>query len=198
MGWYLPSVLANLGATARRILQFQVSGMEHDAISLKNSSIQIDRTIEREGVTYDFYTRSCSCCEQLLYFIARTDGARISCFQISEEKADKLDEVIDELHESFAIDIKGLINCLSTTIGEITSKDDFPRFLADELSNYRIRTLDRARSILNRLSAEGKLEYLQANGELDRRRSRGWFYSWVFSERKLVDNQSRGGGLRRL
>ena len=74
-----------------------------------------------------------------------------------------MEEVIDELHESFAIDTKGLINCLETTMDEITSKDDFPRFLADELSNYRIRTLDRARLMMKRFSVEGKLDYLVAN-----------------------------------
>jgi hypothetical protein len=73
--------------------------------------------------------------------------------------------VIDEIHESFAIDTKGLINCLETTIDEITSKDDLPHFVAHDLSNYRIRTLDRARLILNRFSAEGKLEYLVANAD---------------------------------
>jgi hypothetical protein len=139
--------------------------MENNTISSKKSSVQIVRTIEREEVTYDFFTRPCSCCDELLYFIARTDGAKISCFQISEENTDNIDKVIDELHESFLIDIKALINCLKTTIDEITSKDDFPRFLADEISNYRIRTLDRARLILNRFSAEGKLEYLEANAD---------------------------------
>ena len=39
-----------------------------------------------------------------------------------------MEEVIDELHESFAIDTKAMINCLETTMDEITSKDDFPRF----------------------------------------------------------------------
>jgi hypothetical protein len=104
---------------------------------------QIVRTLKREGITYDFYTRPCSCCGEILYFIARTDGARISCFQISEHKTDDIERVIEELHESFAVDIKALINCLKTTMDEITSKDDVLRFLADELSNYRIRTLDR-------------------------------------------------------
>jgi hypothetical protein len=119
--------------------------MENDTITPKKSSVEIVRTNKREGVTYDLYTKLCSCCEELLYFIGRTDGARISCFQISKERSENVEEVIDELHESFAIDTKGLINCLETTMDEITSKDDCPRFLADELSNYRIRTLDRAR-----------------------------------------------------
>jgi hypothetical protein len=139
--------------------------MEDNTIPSETSSVQLLRTLKREGVTSDLYTRPCSCCEQLLYFVGRTDGARISCFQITEEKADNAEQVIDELHESFAIDIKALIDCLKTTLEEITSKDDFPRFLADELSNYRIRTLDRARLILNRFSAEGKLEYLEANAD---------------------------------
>jgi hypothetical protein len=145
--------------------QFQDLGMESDITPSETSSVQIVRTLKREGITYDFYTRPCSCCGEILYFIARTDGARISCFQISEHKADEIERVIEELHESFAIDIKVLINCLKTTMDEITSKDDFPRFLADELSNYRIRTLDRARLILNRFSGEGKIEYLEANAD---------------------------------
>jgi hypothetical protein len=139
--------------------------MENDTIPSETSSVQIVRTFKREGVTYDFYTRSCSCCGELLYFVGRTDGARISCFQISEEKADDVEQVIDDLHESFAVDIEALINCLKTTMDKITSKDDFRRFLAGELSNYRIRTLDRARLILKRFSAEGKLEYLEANAD---------------------------------
>jgi hypothetical protein len=76
-----------------------------------------------------------------------------------------VEEVIDELHESFSIDTKALINCLGTTMDEISSKDDFPRFLSDELSNYRIRALDRARLIMKRFSVEGKLDYLVANAE---------------------------------
>jgi hypothetical protein len=122
--------------------------------------VDIVITNKREGVAYDLYTKSCSCCEKLIYFIGRTDGARISCFQISKERSENIEEVIDEIHESFAIDTKGLISCLETTIDEITNKDDFPRFFADDLSNYRIRTLDRARLILKRFSAKGKLEYL--------------------------------------
>src|SRR5271154_2119978 len=139
--------------------------MENNTIASESSSVQIVRTIKREGVTYNFYTRACSCCGDPLYFIGRTDGARISCFQISEEKTENVEEVIDELHESFAIDIKALIECLKTTLDEITSGDDFPRFLAGELSNYRIRTLDRARLILKRFSADGRLEYLEANAD---------------------------------
>jgi hypothetical protein len=122
-------------------------------------------TKKLEGVTYNLYTKPCSCCEKLLYFLGRTDGARITCFQISKERSENVEEVIDEIHESFAIDTKGLINCLETTIDEITSKDDLPHFVAHDLSNYRIRTLDRARLILNRFSAEGKLEYLVANAD---------------------------------
>jgi hypothetical protein len=130
--------------------------MENDTITPKKSSVEIVRTSQREGVTYDLYTKLCSCCEKIIYFIARTDGARISCFQISKERSENVEEVIDELHESFAIDTKALINSLDTTIDEITSKDDFPRFLTDGLSNYRIRTLDRARLIVKRFSVEGK------------------------------------------
>jgi hypothetical protein len=152
-------------ATPRVILQFQVLEMETNTVTSEYSSVQIVRTIKREGVNYDFYTRACSCCGEPLYFIGRTDGARISCFQISEERTENVEEVIDELHESFAIDIKALIDCLKTTLDGITSADDFPRFLADELSNYRIRTLDRARLILKRFSAEGKLDYLEANAD---------------------------------
>lgn len=143
----------------------QVLGMENDSVPLEASSAEIVKTFRREGITYDFYTKSCSCCGELLYFLGRTDGARISCFQISQENTDNVEQVIDELHESFAIDIKSLINCLKRTLDEITSKDDFPRFLADGLSNYRIRTLDRARLILKRFSAEGKLEHLEANAD---------------------------------
>jgi hypothetical protein len=139
--------------------------MEIDTISSETSSVRVVRTFKREGVTYDFYTRACSCCGELMYFVGRTDGARVSCFQISEAKAGNVDQVIDELHESFAIDVKSLINCLTTTLDEITSEDDCPRFLAAELSNYRIRTLDRARLILKRFSAEGKLESLEANAD---------------------------------
>ena len=139
--------------------------MENDTIHPKKSSVEIVKTIKLENVTYDSFRKPCSCCEKLTYFIARTDGARISCFQISKERSENVEEVIDELHESFAIDTKGLIDCLETTIDEITSKDDCPRFLADELSNYRIRTLDRARLIMNRFSVEGKLDYLMANAD---------------------------------
>jgi hypothetical protein len=139
--------------------------MENDTITPKKSSVEIVRTSQREGVTYDLYTKLCSCCEKIIYFIARTDGARISCFQISKERSENVEEVIDELHESFAIDTKALINSLDTTIDEITSKDDFPRFLTDGLSNYRIRTLDRARLIMKRFSVEGKLDYLVANAD---------------------------------
>jgi hypothetical protein len=102
--------------------------MENDTIPSESPSVQIVRTLKREGITYDFYTRTCSCCDELLYFIGRTDGARISCFQISEEKTNNIDEVIEELHESFAIDVRALIDCLERTLNEITSKDDFPRF----------------------------------------------------------------------
>jgi len=139
--------------------------MGNDTIALKESSVEIVRTDKREGVTYDLYTKQCSCCEELLYFIGRTDRARISCFQISKERSENVEEVIDELHENFAIDTKSLINCLGTTIDEITSKDGYPRFLVDQLSNYRIRTLDRARLIMKRFSVEGKLDYLVANAD---------------------------------
>jgi hypothetical protein len=145
--------------------------MENDTIKPNNSSVQIVRAIKREGVTYDFYTKPCSCCEELLYFIGRTDGARISCFQISKERSENVEEVINELHENFAIDTKALINCLETTMDEITSKDDFPRFLADELSIYRIRALDRARLIMKRFNLEDKLDHLVANA-----------YSWLFGQ----------------
>jgi hypothetical protein len=84
--------------------------MENDTITPKESSVEIVRTNKREGVTYDLYTKPCSCCEEVLYFIGRTDGARISCFQISKERSENVEEVINELHESFAIDTKGLIN----------------------------------------------------------------------------------------
>ena len=117
------------------MFEFTVQDMANDTSTPENSSVQFLKAIKREGVTYDLYTKPCSCCEELLYFIGRTDGARISCFQISEERSENVEQVIDELHESFAIDTKGLINCLETTLGEITSKDDFPRLLADELSN---------------------------------------------------------------
>jgi hypothetical protein len=90
----------------------QVLGMENDSVPLEASSAEIVKTFRREGITYDFYTKSCSCCGELLYFLGRTDGARISCFQISQENTDNVEQVIDELHESFAIDIKSLINCL--------------------------------------------------------------------------------------
>jgi hypothetical protein len=139
--------------------------MESDTTTSETSSVQLLRTLEREGVTYDLYTRPCSCCSELLYVVGRTDGARISCFQITKEKADDAEHVIDEIHESFAIDITALLNCLKTTLNEITSEDDFPRFLSDGLSNYRIRTLDRARLILKRFSAEGKLEYLETKAD---------------------------------
>jgi hypothetical protein len=76
-----------------------------------------------------------------------------------------VDKFIDEIHESFAIDIKALIGCLQTTMEEITSKDDYPRFLTERLSVYRIRTLDRARLIMSRFSAEGKLDRLVTSAD---------------------------------
>jgi hypothetical protein len=139
--------------------------MENDTATPTRSSVELVITNKREGVTYDLYTKPCSCCEKIIYFIGRTDGARISCFQISKERSENVEEVIDEIHERFAIDTKGLISCLETTIDEITSKDDFPRFFAEHLSNYIIRTLDRARLISKRFSAEGKLEYLVGNAD---------------------------------
>lgn len=149
----------------RRILEFKVPDIESDTITPKKSTVEIVMTNKREGVTYDLYTKPSSCCEKLIYFIGRTDGARISCFQISKERSENVEEVINELHESFAIDTMGLISCLWTTIDEITSKDDFPRFYADQLSNYRISTLDRARLIMKIFNAEGKLDYLVANAD---------------------------------
>jgi hypothetical protein len=151
--------------TLRRALQFRIFDTEDDTIQSDTSSVQIVKTFKREGVTYNFYTKPCTCCGELLYFVGRTDGAKISCFQISEERTDDVEKVIEELHESFAIDIRALIDCLNTTLKEITSKDDLPRFLADGLSNFRIRPLDRARLILKRFSEEGKLEYLETNAD---------------------------------
>lgn len=114
------------------------------------SSVTIGESFKREGLSYQFYTKPCSCCNNLLYFIGRIDRARISCFQISKAKASNLESVIDELHESFAVDVRNIIDTLKNTINDITSNDDYPRFHADWLSNYRIRTLDRARFILRK------------------------------------------------
>jgi hypothetical protein len=96
--------------------------MKIDTIHPEGLPLQFVKTIRREEVTYDLYTKSCSCCGKLTYLIGRADGARISCFQISEESSENVDKFIDEIHESFAIDIKALIGCLQTTMEEITSK----------------------------------------------------------------------------
>jgi hypothetical protein len=103
--------------------------MENDTATPTRSSVELVITNKREGVTYDLYTKPCSCCEKIIYFIGRTDGARISCFQTSKERSENVEEVIDEIHERFAIDTKGLISCLETTIDEITSKMIFLAFL---------------------------------------------------------------------
>jgi hypothetical protein len=148
------------------ILESQVDNMKIDTIHPEGLPLQFVKTIRREEVTYDLYTKSCSCCGKLTYLIGRADGARISCFQISEESSENVDKFIDEIHESFAIDIKALIGCLQTTMEEITSKDDYPRFLTERLSVYRIRTLDRARLIMSRFSAEGKLDRLVTSADI--------------------------------
>jgi len=129
------------------------------------SSVTIGESFKREGVSYQFYTKPCSCCNNLLYFIGRIDGARISCFQISEQKTADLQSVVDELHESFAVDVRNILETLKNTISDITANDGHPRFHTEGLSNYRIRTLDRARFILNRFDAAGKLDYLEKNAD---------------------------------
>jgi hypothetical protein len=129
------------------------------------SSVTVMKSFERDGVSYHFYTKPCSCCKELLYFIGRTDGARISCFQISEERTLDLEAVVEELHQSFAVDVKAILDQLKNTINDITADDGYPRFHADGLSNYRIRTLDRARFILKKFNAVGKLDYLEKNAD---------------------------------
>jgi hypothetical protein len=137
----------------------------HAPAELSPSSVEIRQSFERGEVSYTFYSKPCSCCSQLLYFISRVDGARISCFQIAEEKTEHLDAVIDELHLSFAVDVSNILRALENSIGDVTSSDAFTRFIAEDLSNYRIRALDRARLILKKFSAEGKLDYLEQNAD---------------------------------
>jgi hypothetical protein len=145
-------------------------------------SIKIVQTFERDAVKYDFYTKPCSCCNNPLYFIGRTDGARISCFQISAEKIDNIESLVDELHQSFAVDITTILEALKDTISDITISDGWGRFQTDGLSNYRIRTLDRARLILKRFDGEGKLAHLEANADnIDDNFSQR-FHAWLFSE----------------
>jgi hypothetical protein len=100
-----------------------------------------------------------------MYFIGRTDGARISCFQIPKDKIDNIELLVDELHESFAIDAAAILGALKDSISDITASDGYPRFLTDGLSNYRIRSLDRARLLLKRFENEGKLVHLESHAD---------------------------------
>ena len=139
--------------------------MEEESIPSPKTGVNIVRTFERDGVSYEFYTKPCSCCEELLYFIGRVDGVRVSCFQIWEEKIEDVELLVDELHESFAIDVKTILEALKTSINDITRLVGFNGFFdTNGMSNYRIRTLDRARLILKKFNAEGKLDYLEQHG----------------------------------
>ena len=158
--------------------------------SLSEPSLEILQTFERDGVTYDYYARRCDCCENLLYFIGRTDGARVSCFQSSENKAANPELVVDELHESFAIDVSIILGSLKRTIENTTvTAAGFKGFDSHGLSNFRMRALDRARLILNRFSSEGKLDYLEEHADLIDDDLVASFYSRLFGKRVLVDYQ---------
>jgi hypothetical protein len=155
-------------------------------------SIKIVQTFERDTVKYDFYTKLCSCCNNPMYFIGRTDGARISCFQISEEKIDKIESMVDELHQSFAVDITTILGALKDTISDITVSDGWKGFQTDGLSNYRIRTLDRARLIMQRFYDEGKLAHLEANADnIDDNLVSSFVLGYLASENWWVINAAR-------
>lgn len=139
-----------------------------------------------DAVKYYFYTKPCSCCNNPLYFIGRTDGARS---QITEEKIDNVELLVDELHQSFAVDITTILEALKDTISDITASDGWGRFQTDGLSNYRIKTLDRARLILKRFDGEGKLAHLEANADnIDDNLVSGFMLGYLASENWWIIN----------
>ena len=112
--------------------------MEEESIPSPKRGVNIVRTFERDGVSYEFYTKPGNRRKEVLYFLGRVDGVRVSCFQISEEKIEDVELLVDELHESFAIDAKTILEALKTSINDITRLVGFDGFFdTNGMSNYR-------------------------------------------------------------
>jgi hypothetical protein len=119
--------------------------------------MKFERCIEREDTEYNLYSGKCRDCEAPVYFITRVAGAALSTFQIAPDTLSSLDEFIDEIHESFSVDVPSLLEGLKNSIESISPSPKKNYFDCEEIGPYRIRMLDRARLILGKFAKKDML-----------------------------------------
>src|SRR5215467_13448165 len=105
------------------------------------SETRIVRTIEHGDTTYELVVGPCKCCDHTVYRVMRTCGASLSVYEISREDAQNLDEYVNELHTSFAIDVATKLIRLRQTIQEFNSRGLFE---AESLQPFAVRLIDKA------------------------------------------------------
>jgi len=120
-----------------------------------SSSGRIEQRIEIGDTVNELYAAPCDRCgSHLAYKLIRTSGASLSVFAISEEDCRNLDAYVTKLHASFKVDVVTKLVCLQDLIQELNSNGYFE---APGMHPARVRLIDRARLICNRLSKNGVL-----------------------------------------
>lgn len=115
---------------------------------------RVERTIKLGNTTFELMVGRCACGGPI-YKLLRMCGASISVYVIGPEDRERLDEYVSELHESFAVDVEPKLSLLRDMVKEYNSHGAFE---ACELDVFRVRLIDKARLIFNRLSKNGMLQ----------------------------------------
>ena len=80
-------------------------GSENPATEEGGATGHIERTLKREDTTYDVYVGQCNCCSRPVYRVMRTNGAALSIYEISKEDYENVDQYINQIHMSMAVDV---------------------------------------------------------------------------------------------
>jgi hypothetical protein len=129
---------------------------------------------------YELFVCDCTCCDKPIYRLMKCCGASWSVYQISEKDYQNIDGYVAELHESFALDVHSRILLLRKAIGEFNSRGCFD---AEGMPTFQVRLLDKARLILNRFAANGRLEeILDQSDNVENDVAAAFLLGWLATE----------------
>jgi hypothetical protein len=114
----------------------------------------VERVIRCGDTSYELMVGECACGDPI-YKLLRICGASISVYLISAPDYERLDDLVAELHESFAVDVEAKLSRLGEVVREYNSEGYFE---TEGLDVFRVRMIDKARLILSRFSKNGTLQ----------------------------------------